>query len=120
MPNKPEAFRHFLSHGWVDVHLDGRAPGVDLPEEQKANPHLVLVFGFNMPIPITDMLVTDDGLMATLSFNRLPHLVFVPWPAVYVMTRHDRNQGIVWREDIPPDVEIEAHPFKEPPQGELN
>jgi hypothetical protein len=41
-----------------------------------------LEYGLDMPVPITDMVVTDDGIAATLSFSRVPFPTFVSWAAV--------------------------------------
>lgn len=41
-----------------------------------------LEYGLDMPVPITDLEITDKGVKATLSFNREPQLTFVPWDAV--------------------------------------
>jgi hypothetical protein len=41
-----------------------------------------LEYGIDMAIPITDMVITDAGVAATLSFSREPFATFVPWAAV--------------------------------------
>jgi stringent starvation protein B len=63
----------------------------------------VLQYGRNMPIPITDLEVTDAGVSATLSFSRVPHRTYVPWSAVYAVTCTN-GCGVLYREDIPADV----------------
>jgi hypothetical protein len=58
-----------------------------------------------MPIPITDLEVTDAGVSATLSFSRVPHRTYVPWSAVYAVTCTN-GCGVLYREDIPADVAL--------------
>jgi hypothetical protein len=58
-----------------------------------------------MPIPITDLEVTDAGVSATLSFARIPHRTYVPWSAVYAVSCTN-GCGVLYREDIPTDVAV--------------
>ncbi len=58
-----------------------------------------------MPIPITDLEVTDAGISATLSFSRIPHRTYVPWSAVYAVTCTN-GCGVLYAEDIPADVAV--------------
>src|SRR5271157_2752946 len=46
---------------------------------------LHLDYGLNMPIPIDDLVVTDEGVRATLSFDRALYHTYVPWRAVVTM-----------------------------------
>jgi hypothetical protein len=47
-----------------------------------------------MPVPIPDLDVGKDKLSATLSFDRIPFRVVVPWHAVFLM-RGD-NMAAAW------------------------
>ncbi len=80
-----------------------------MPGPFASHPHLVLQYGQNMPIPIPDLEVTEDGVSATLSFSRVPHRTYVPWSAVYVISCTDAS-GVLYREDLP----TELHGFGEP------
>lgn len=104
-PSKRDAFQAFLREGWVSLHLDARRPGVDVPTSFSSEPHLVLQYGQDMPIPIPDLAVTERGVTATLSFARTPHKTFVPWEAVYVVARTD-GRGILYHEDVPTEVAL--------------
>lgn len=42
----------------------------------------LLHIGLNMQIPIHDLRVDENGISGTLSFNRVPHFVILPWEAV--------------------------------------
>ena len=61
-------------------------------------------YGYNMPMPIADLTIDDEGIKATLSFQRSPHSTLIPWSAVFAMHDGDKR-GMVWEEDVPKDVE---------------
>jgi stringent starvation protein B len=58
-----------------------------------------------MPIPISDLEVTEAGISATLSFSRVSHRTYVPWHAVYAVTCTN-GCGVLYREDMPADVAL--------------
>ena len=109
-PTKRDAFNAFFGEGWVSIHLDARRDGVKVPDEHTSNRHLVLQYGQNMPIPIPDLRVDDQGITATLSFSRTPHRTFVPWTAVYIVACND-GRGILYYEDVPEDVSFFTRPL---------
>src|SRR5438046_9831803 len=82
-PSKRDAYTAFLREGWVSLHLDARRAGVSVPPSFANEPHLVLQYGRNMPIPIPDLEVTDEGVSATLSFSRPPHRATARRSSVY-------------------------------------
>jgi len=43
---------------------------------------VMLEYGFAMPNPIRDLRWTEEGIYATLSFDRTPFETFVPWSSV--------------------------------------
>jgi hypothetical protein len=57
---------------------------LEIPDSVRPKPGLRTAFeyGLDMPIQIPDLKVTDEGISATLSFNRTPCPTFVPWEAV--------------------------------------
>ena len=104
-PSKQASFSHLLKEGWVSLHLDARMEGVVVPGPFASQPHLVLQYGQNMPIPIEDLEVTEGGVTASLSFSRVPHRTFVPWSAVYLITCTN-GSGMLFQEDVPADVSL--------------
>jgi len=104
-PSKQESFSTLLKEGWVSLHLDARVEGVVVPAPFASQPHLVLQYGQNMPIPIEDLEVTAGGVSASLSFSRVPHRTFIPWSAVYLITCTN-GSGMLYQEDIPADVSL--------------
>ena len=106
-PSKQQAFLALLREGWTSLHLDARRPGVIVPEQLRGEPHLVLQYGHDLPIPIPDLEIDEYGVHATLSFSRAAHRTVVPWSAVYVVACDD-GRGVLYSEDVPPDVTVIA------------
>jgi stringent starvation protein B len=106
-PSKQDAFLALLREGWTSLHLDARRPGVIVPSHLRGEAHLVLQYGYDLPISIPDLEIDDYGVRATLSFQRTPHLTVVPWSAVYVVACDD-GRGVLYQEDVPEDVSIIA------------
>lgn len=69
----------------VNVILDPRDSGVEVPDQFKQLPQLQLVYGWNLPIKIPDLRWDADALTATLSFGGVPFPTRVPWSAVVAM-----------------------------------
>src|SRR6478609_6132980 len=106
-PSKQDAFLALLGEGWTSLHLDARRPGVTVPAHLRGEAHLVLQYGYDLPIPIPDLEVDEQGVRATLSFSKMPQRTFVPWEAVYVVACVD-GRGVLYHEDVPDDVSIIA------------
>ena len=102
MTAKHAMFFALFTQGRVRVTLDGRAPGVDLPDDLKMVPILMLDYGLDLPRPTNDIQLADDGIRCTLSFNQIPRATFVPWAAIYAI-RTDVG-GIEFSESMPADI----------------
>jgi stringent starvation protein B len=107
LPPKKEVALALLERSSVYVHLDPRQAAVVVPPWFKKQPQLVLQVGLNMPVPIPDLRVDDEGLSCTLSFNRAPHYCVVPWSSVFAMVGED-GRGMVWPDDVPAEVARQA------------
>lgn len=96
LPTKRETVEILFARGEdVWLHLEPRRPGVVVPESLKAQPRLVLQIGLNMPVPIRDLVVDDEGVNGTLSFDRQPFHCTVPWDAVFTVIG-SVGEGGVW------------------------
>src|SRR6516165_6673974 len=104
-PPKKEVGLALLERSSVYVHLDPRQDAVVVPAWFKKQPQLVLQVGMNMPVPIPDLRLDDDGLSCTLSFNRSPFFCVVPWASVFAMVGED-GRGMVWPDDVPAEVPL--------------
>jgi len=107
LPPKKEVALALLERSSVHLHLDPRASGVVVPSGFKKQPQLVLQVGLNMPVPIPDLRLDEVGMSCTLSFNRSPFYCVVPWGSVSAMVGDD-GRGMVWPDDVPPEVEQQA------------
>ena len=107
LPPKKEVALALLERSSVYVHLDPRQSAVIVPPWFKKQPQLVLQIGLNMPMPIPDLRLDDDGMSCTLSFNRAPFFCVVPWACVFAMVGED-GRGMVWPDDVPSEVARQA------------
>jgi stringent starvation protein B len=103
LPPKKEVALALLERSSVHVHLDPRGAGVVVPPWFKRQPQLVLQVGLNMPVPIPDLRLDEQGMSCTLSFNRSPFYCVVPWASVFAMVGDD-GRGMVWPDDVPPEI----------------
>ena len=106
-PSKREVMLALLAHAEAQVHLDARRDGVALPDRLRASGNVRLDYGYNLVPPIPDLVVGEDGIRATLSFNRSPCATFIPWTAVFLIADF-AGRGAVWREDLPPELAAHA------------
>jgi hypothetical protein len=84
-----EYYSIYLAVGW---HPDIVLPEFLKTPGWKANKEpIVLEYGLDMPVPISDLKVTEAGVSATLSFSREPFATFVPWAAVLGFSGKDKR-----------------------------
>lgn len=116
LPPKMDVLNALLEHTSVLVHLDPRPPEVLVPNWFKKQPQLALQIGLNLPLPIKDLEITEHGVSCTLSFSRTPHFCSLPWSAVYALVG-ENGRGMVWPDDIPPEVAVAQQQAKRPEQS---
>jgi len=103
LPAKKDVARALLLRGSVFVHLDPRRPGVLVPARLRTQAQVVLQVGLDMPVPIPDLRVDDEGIFGTLSFKGIPFTCFVPWNAIFALVGEDAK-GMVWSKEMPDEV----------------
>lgn len=103
LPPKKDVAMALLKGPSLYVHLDPRVDDAVVPKWFKKQHQLVLQVGLNMAVPIPDLEVGDDGIVATLSFNRSPFWCFMPWTAIYALVGED-GRGMVWPDDVPSEL----------------
>jgi stringent starvation protein B len=103
LPPKKDVALALLEQATVLVHLDPRGAEVQVPPWFKRQPQLVLQIGLNMPKPIPDLNVDDQGISCTLSFSNSPHYCYLPWGSVYALIGAS-GRGMVWPDDVPKEV----------------
>jgi stringent starvation protein B len=114
-PKKEVALALLEREPSVYIHLDPRRPGVQVPKWFTNQPQLTLQVGLNMPIPIRDLEVGDEGISCTLSFQRSPFWCRMPWHAVWAIVG-ESQRGMVWPEDVPPEVVAQQQKAAAAPQ----
>jgi stringent starvation protein B len=107
LPPKKDVALALLERSSVYVHLDPRQAAVAVPATFKKKAQLVLQIGLNMPVPIPDLRLDDDGITCTLRFNSVAYLCVVPWASVFAMVGED-GRGMVWPDDVPIEVARQA------------
>jgi Stringent starvation protein B len=107
LPYKRDVANQLLRKGSLFIHLDPRVHDVIVPPWLKHQAQLVLQVGLDMPIPIPDLRVDEDGIFGTLSFSRTPFACNVPWNAVFALVG-DEGRGMVWPESMPAEIVAEV------------
>ncbi len=98
-PAMPKAvfLRQVLETENALIHINPRPSHVIVPKHLKNDAHVVLLFGWRLPVPIHDMQIEDAlGISGTLSFNRAPFRVFLPWDAVFGIVGDNTTQFLLW------------------------
>lgn len=103
-PDKRKTLEALLARGPVLVHVDARRAEVAVPPRFRADPSLVLRFGYNLSPAIVDLVVDDAAIAGTLTFAGQPFRCILPWTAVYAAMVEGEQRGTVWPEDVPEDV----------------
>lgn len=107
LPPKRDVCHALLEGDSVFVHLDPRREGVVVPKHFGQQAQLVLQIGLNMPRPIPDLEVDDDGISCTLSFGGTPFWCRMPWSSVFALVGSD-GRSMVWPDDVPTEVSAAA------------
>src|SRR5512142_841930 len=103
-PDKRRTLEALLARGPVLVHVDARRAEVSVPPRFRADPSLVLRFGYQLSPSIGELVVDDDAIAGTLTFGGQPFRCILPWTAVYAAMVEGEQRGTVWPEDVPEDV----------------
>jgi stringent starvation protein B len=69
----------------------------------RSQAQVVLQVGLDMPVPIPDLRVDEEGIFGTLSFKGVPFSCFVPWGAVFALVGEDAK-GMVWSREMPEEI----------------
>lgn len=89
-----------MLRGIVQVYFNPVSDGVVVPLHLRKQKVCMFEYGYGLPVPMNDLLVYDEGIKATLSFDRKPFETFVPWHAVFGIG--DGSERIrVWESSAP-------------------
>jgi stringent starvation protein B len=117
-PDKRQIVSTMLDGGAVLLRLDARRSGVDVPPGLRVDPRLVLRVGYRLTPPIPDLEVDEEGVRATLAFRGVPHACVIPWTAIYAIVGEEDGRGLVFNEDVPPEVVAEMRGEAGPTEAE--
>ena len=116
LPSKKEVLETYLERDSARLFLDPRKDGVVVPKHLAKQAELVLRIGLDLRPPIPDLEIGDDGVTATLSFNKMPFRCTLPWSAMFAIISDEAvdNRGVVWPEDVPVESQLLAPVAKKP------
>lgn len=80
---KLEYFGELLNTGKTSVALNPAYPGVSLPEHLMSDPHVVI--DWSLRFGLVDFVYDLEGVRGTLSFNREPCFINIPWESVFLI-----------------------------------
>lgn len=101
---KRKAFEDLLKTNRLYLTLDTRVEGVKIPSEHQGKSALTIIFGLDMPVPLKDMVVDDNGIEVTLSFKRSSHHCSIPWDAVWYLVPVGDREGVLFEHSLPEAV----------------
>lgn len=92
LPPKAETIERFAKEGETAILLDGRLPGVDVPDEHR-RVDLILKISHRYDPP--DLTFNSWGFSITLSFHGQCYPCRVPWSSVYG-ARSTPGEAYLW------------------------
>lgn len=78
--NKKKRFISMLKEGMIQVAVNSKLPGVQLPPHLMGNLKVVLNLSYRFKDPID---VTDEGVYSVLSFAGVDHNINLPWGSIW-------------------------------------
>lgn len=101
---KRETFNRMMGEGGAWVHFDPRHRDATVPEHLAKQKRTLFAYSYDFKIPLNDLVVTEHGVSASLSFNRVRRYTFVPWDAVFAIEPDDNGAPVVWAQGIAEDL----------------
>jgi len=98
---KRELVETLLEKGMVLVAVNGRYPGVDLPEHLRGDPQVNLNLSYRFGLPMD---VGDWGVRATLTFGGRPYDCALPWQSIFLVVSHVSKERYLFPADVPDEL----------------
>jgi hypothetical protein len=105
-PRKREVLERLLTQGGIQVQVDATLPGVNVPDAWVGDMNLRL--NFSPRFAIADLVVTDEAIEQTLSFQGANHHVRVPLRAVMAARSLKTGEPAEF-------IEFTGEPYQDPP-----
>lgn len=103
---KADVVINWIGHGPLRVQFDATREGVVVPRHLQGKVDLVFEIGLDMPRPIPDLKIDEDGISGTLSFGGYGLIYcYVPWAAVFGVSSIVSDAVAVWLNDAPGEVQ---------------
>lgn len=103
MHGKQTDLLDLLKMGQVNLHVNTRVQGVQIPDYLRPKETVCLTVGHNMPKPIPDLRVDEVGVFGTLHFPRTgDEYCALPWLAIYALIAGENAR--MYGRDVPPSV----------------
>lgn len=112
--SKQEVLDELLDKGMVQVLVDARQKGVEVPPHLIGDLQLRLNLSRRFGLPLV---FDDDGIIATLTFQKIPHECKLPWEAIYAIISYVTGEPFLFPEDVPLEVVLEADNTIDKPAG---
>jgi len=97
---KRELLERFLQEDYAFIHLKVRTPGVVLPLNVMQEQMTTLKISYNFQGKMT---LSDEGLVAELSFGNKAFPCKIPWEGIWAMTSL-KDERLMWTDELPPEV----------------
>lgn len=94
---KMDIIGQMLEDGHLFLHVNTSTPGVVLPANVSGKPNCILQVGYDMPVPIPDLLVTENEIFATLSFSGKGFHCNIPADAIFAVV-NEAGKGMFFSE----------------------
>ncbi len=91
-----------LDEGLVQVHVDARRDGVEVPAHLRDDPMLVLNLSRRFQLDVFE--VGPLEVKASLSFGGNRQICVLPWSAVWAMSCDATGERAVFEDAIPPEL----------------
>ncbi|MEM6730689.1 MAG: hypothetical protein AAF658_03995 [Myxococcota bacterium] len=99
---KQDLLRRLLEAGMVQVMLDARSGGVDVPTHLRGDYQLRLNLSYRFN---NHMEIDQDGVEATLTVKGEPYTCRIPWHCLYMMVlTNNEDPPFIFPGDMPPEL----------------
>jgi stringent starvation protein B len=115
--DKKMHLERLLDKGTVMLFVDSRRPEVQVPDQHRDNPQLTLNLDYAFQIP--DFKILEEGIEASLSFNRVRVFCRLPFNAIYALRSDSAGEMVFFIEDAPTDLHAPSSEIPEEPQPEI-
>ena len=97
---KRALLERFLEEDYAFIHIKVKTPGLVLPLNVMQEQMTTLKVSFNFQGAMT---LSDEGVVAELSFGNRAFSCKIPWEAIWAMTSI-KDERLMWSDELPPEV----------------